>query len=181
MVNNKHAHVRLRRLQLACRIHTCAGSSTVVAQLRELMWTAIPRARLEAQCVIIGSQSATCGPQSPGLRVSFVSCSSVLVQATSVGQAVAGFGVSVLSFLTLWAAPSTEHGEVRRPTDVAGAAFAYFGLSAAVVAASVAGYWWLQELPFWHHYTRAADGRPGAHKCLSVILSVTIASRLAAR
>ncbi len=89
-------------------------------------------------------------------------------QATSVGQAVAGFGVSVLSFLTLWAAPSGEHGEVRRPADVAGAAFAYFGLSAAVVAASVAGYWWLQRLPFWHYYTRTADGREGAHgsKCL---------------
>ena len=85
-----------------------------------------------------------------------------------MGQAVAGFGVSVLSFLTLWAAPSGKHGEVRRPADVAGAAFAYFGLSAAVVAASVAGYWGLQQLPFWHFYTRTADGREGAHrsKCL---------------
>lgn len=82
-----------------------------------------------------------------------------------MGQAVAGFGVSVLSFLTLWAAPPSEHGEVRHPKDVAGPAFAYFGLSAAVVAASVAGYWWLQRLPFWHHYTRTAAGWTGAHKC----------------
>lgn len=79
-----------------------------------------------------------------------------------MGQAVAGAGVSVLAFLTLWAAPGTEPGEVRRPADVARAAFLYFGLSAAVMAASVAGYWWLQRLPFWQYYTRAADGREGA-------------------
>ena len=44
------------------------------------------------------------------------------VQATSVGQAVAGFGVSVLSFLTIWAAPARHRGEVRTPADVATAA-----------------------------------------------------------
>ncbi|CAL8462012.1 g1543 [Coccomyxa elongata] len=83
-------------------------------------------------------------------------CPPIYVQATSVGQAVAGFGVSVLSFLTLWAAPGMEPGEVRRPKDVAGAATAYFGLSAAVMAVSVGGYWWLQHLPFWHFHTRTA-------------------------
>ena len=82
----------------------------------------------------------------------------VRLQATSVGQAVAGFGVSVLSFGTIWAAPARHRGEVRTPADVATAACAYFGLSAAVVAASAAGYWVLQHLPFWHHHCASARG-----------------------
>lgn len=89
-------------------------------------------------------------------------------QATSVGQAVAGFGVSVLSFLTLWAAPGMEPGEVRRPADVAGAATAYFGLSATVMAVSVGGYWWLQHLPFWHFHTRAAISWEGNCACMPI-------------
>lgn len=76
-------------------------------------------------------------------------------QATSVGQAVAGFGVSVLSFGTIWAAPGLQPGEVRAPADVAWSAFAYFCVSAIVIAASAAGYWVLQHSPFWHHYTSA--------------------------
>ncbi len=80
------------------------------------------------------------------------------LQATSVGQAVAGFAVSVLSFLTTWAALVPEPGEERGPRDVAMTAFAYFGLSAAVVVASMAGYWMLQLIPFWLHYTSSHSG-----------------------
>lgn len=61
-----------------------------------------------------------------------------------------------------------EPGEVRRPTDVAGAATAYFGLSAAVMAVSVGGYWWLQHLPFWHFHTRTAVCWEGASACMTV-------------
>ena len=80
------------------------------------------------------------------------------LQATSVGQAVAGFAVSVLSFLTTWAALVPKPGEERGPGDVAATAFAYFGLSAAVVVASMAGYWLLQLIPFWLHYTSSHSG-----------------------
>ena len=73
-----------------------------------------------------------------------------------MGQGVAGFGVSVLSFITIWWAPSPASGEARTPADVAAAACAYFGVSAAVIAAGVAGYWALQRLPFWRHHARAA-------------------------
>ena len=88
----------------------------------------------------------------------------LVLQATSVGQAVAGFAVSVLSFLTTWAALVPEPGEERGPRDVAVTAFAYFGLSAAVVAASMAGYWMLQFVPFWLHYTssHSGHGRPSS-------------------
>lgn len=79
-------------------------------------------------------------------------------QATSVGQAVAGFAVSVLSFLTTWAALVPEPGEERGPRDVAVTAFAYFGLSAAVVVASMAGYWMLQLIPFWLRHTSSHSG-----------------------
>ena len=75
-----------------------------------------------------------------------------------MGQAVAGFAVSVLSFLTTWAALVPEPGEERGPRDVAVTAFAYFGLSAAVVVASMAGYWMLQLIPFWLHYTASHSG-----------------------
>jgi hypothetical protein len=77
------------------------------------------------------------------------------MQATTVGQAVAGFGVSVLSFVTIWAAPDLEPGEIRRPEDVAKSALSYFSVSALVIAASIAGYLVLQRLTFWQHYTRA--------------------------
>ena len=79
-------------------------------------------------------------------------------QATSVGQAVAGVAVSVLSFCTTWAAPVPESGQEKGPADVAGTAFAYFGLSAAVIVASGAGYWMLQFLPFWLHHTSSNSG-----------------------
>ena len=98
-------------------------------------------------------------------------------QATSVGQAVAGFGVSALSFLTLWAAPGMEPGEVRRPADVAGAASAYFGLSAAVMAVSVGAYWWLQHLPFWHFHTRTAVCLEGKIACMPSCAFICLALR----
>ena len=88
-----------------------------------------------------------------------------------MGQAVAGFAVSVLSFLTTWAALVPEPGEERGPGDVAVTAFAYFGLSAAVVVASMAGYWLLQLIPFWLHYTSSHSGHgtyPGMKSHLSV-------------
>ena len=81
------------------------------------------------------------------------------MQATSVGQAVAGFAVSVLSFITTWAALVPEPGQERSPADVAVTAFAYFTLSAAVIVASVAGYFLLQYLPFWLHHTSSHSGR----------------------
>ena len=83
------------------------------------------------------------------------------MQATSVGQAVAGFAVSVLSFITTWAALVPEPGQERSPADVAVTAFAYFTLSAAVIVASVAGYFLLQYLPFWLHHTSSHSGRGG--------------------
>ena len=75
-----------------------------------------------------------------------------------MGQAVAGVAVSVLSFCTTWAAPVPEGGQEKGPADVAGTAFAYFGLSAAVIVASGAGYWMLQFLPFWLHHTSSHSG-----------------------
>ncbi|CAK0783744.1 hypothetical protein CVIRNUC_006943 [Coccomyxa viridis] len=86
-------------------------------------------------------------------------CPPIYVQATSVGQAVAGFAVSVLSFITTWAALVPEPGQERSPADVAVTAFAYFTLSAAVIVASVAGYFLLQYLPFWLHHTSSHSGR----------------------
>ena len=83
---------------------------------------------------------------------------SFCMQATSVGQAVAGFAVSVLSFITTWAALVPESGQERSPADVAVTAFAYFTLSAAVVVASIAGYFLLQYLPFWLHHTSSHSG-----------------------
>lgn len=85
-------------------------------------------------------------------------CCLLALQATSVGQAIAGFAVSILSFLTTWAALVPEPGDERSPGDVAVMAFAYFGLSAAVVVASMAGYWLLQHIPFWLHYTSSHSG-----------------------
>lgn len=85
--------------------------------------------------------------------------SMLMLQATSVGQAIAGFAVSVLSFVTTWAALVPEPGEERGATDVANTAFAYFALSAAVIVASGAGYWMLQFLPFWLHHTSSHSGR----------------------
>lgn len=81
-----------------------------------------------------------------------------VLQATSVGQAVAGVAVSVLSFCTTWAAPVPRGGQEKGPADIAGTAFAYFGLSAAVIVASGAGYWMLQFLPFWLHHTYSHSG-----------------------
>ena len=86
-----------------------------------------------------------------------------------MGQGVAGFGVSVLSFVTIWWAPSSESGEVRTPGDVATAACAYFGVSAAVIAASIAGYWALQRLPLWRHYSRAASMAAGETALLPIL------------
>ena len=83
---------------------------------------------------------------------------SLCMQATSVGQAVAGFAVSVLSFITTWAALVPDPGQERSPADVAVTAFAYFTLSAAVIVASVAGYFLLQYLPFWLHHTSSHSG-----------------------
>lgn len=93
---------------------------------------------------------------------------SLCMQATSVGQAVAGFAVSVLSFITTWAALVPEPGQERSPADVAVTAFAYFTLSAAVIVASVAGYFLLQYLPFWLHHTssHSSHGRLIMSLCL---------------
>ena len=88
--------------------------------------------------------------------------SSPSLQATSVGQAIAGFAVSVLSFITTWAAWVPEPGQERGPGDVAATAAVYFAFSAAVVVASSAGYWMLLYLPFWLHHTssHSGHGRP---------------------
>ena len=94
------------------------------------------------------------------------------VQATSVGQAVAGFAVSVLSFITTWAALVPKPGQERSPADVAITAFAYFTLSAAVIVASVAGYFLLQYLPFWLHHTSSHSG----HGVLIMSLCLILAS-----
>lgn len=91
-----------------------------------------------------------------------------------MGQGVAGFGVSVLSFVTIWWAPSAASGEVRTPADVATAACAYFGVSATVIAASVVGFWALQRLPLWRHYSRAALMAAGEAACsLNDVAAVT--------
>ena len=104
-------------------------------------------------------------PQQPITLCTAHSCYLILshsLQATSVGQAVAGFAVSVLSFITTWAAWVPEPGQERGPGDVAATAAAYFALSAAVVVASGAGYWMLLYLPFWLHHTssHSGHGRP---------------------
>ncbi|CAL5222718.1 g5121 [Coccomyxa viridis] len=123
------------------------------------LWTSASGAVvIWATLISVGLMGATTALLQGGLFGLAGLCPPIYVQATSVGQAVAGFAVSVLSFLTTWAALVPEPGEERGPRDVAMTAFAYFGLSAAVVVASMAGYWMLQLIPFWLHYTSSHSG-----------------------
>lgn len=71
-------------------------------------------------------------------------------------MAVSGFGVSALSFATVWATPSGGSIAPRTPADVAPAATAYFGVSAALTAAAVGGYIALGFLPYWRHHSASS-------------------------
>ncbi|KAK9838449.1 hypothetical protein WJX81_000010 [Elliptochloris bilobata] len=82
--------------------------------------------------------------------------SPLYVQAASVGMAVSGFGVSALSFGTVWATPSDASTAPRTPVEVAPTATAYFGVSAALTAAAVGGYAALGFLPYWRHHSAAS-------------------------
>lgn len=78
------------------------------------------------------------------------------LQAASVGMAVSGFGVSALSFATVWATPSDASMAPRTPAQVAPAATAYFAVSAALTAAAIGAYFALDYLPYWRHHSAAS-------------------------
>lgn len=87
-------------------------------------------------------------------------------QAASVGMAVSGFGVSALSFVTVWATPSDASMAPRTPAQVAPAATAYFAVSAALTAAAIGAYFALNYLPYWRHHSAASLA--GTHACTGV-------------
>ena len=85
-------------------------------------------------------------------------------------MAVSGFGVSALSFATVWVTPSGGSIAPRTPADVAPAATAYFGVSAALTAAAVGGYVALGFLPYWRHHSASSLAGTccshSAHACI---------------
>lgn len=93
-------------------------------------------------------------------------------------MAVSGFGVSALSFATVWATPSGGSIAPRTPADVAPAATAYFGVSAALTAAAVGGYAALGFLPYWRHHsasslTGTCCSLCSAHACTPQLLDAS--------
>ena len=81
-------------------------------------------------------------------------------------MAVSGFGVSALSFATVWATPSDASMAPRTPAQVAPAATAYFALSAALTAAAIGAYYALDYLPYWQHHSAASLA--GTRACMRV-------------
>ncbi|KAK9819625.1 hypothetical protein WJX72_000372 [[Myrmecia] bisecta] len=76
-------------------------------------------------------------------------------QAVVMGQAIAGLGVSLLSFGSTWATPETE--VTPTPAAVAPAAFAYFVSSAVVLVVAIAGCLVLNRLPFAMYHARPKE------------------------
>ena len=72
-------------------------------------------------------------------------CSGKL-QGVLAGQAVAGVAVSVLSFITLWAAPVSGAAATARSLTLP--AFLYFAAATATMVACVVGYTAMWRWPF---------------------------------
>jgi hypothetical protein len=81
-----------------------------------------------------------------------------VLQAVTIGMAVAGLAISLLSGFTLWAGA----GAAAAPTaeDLRAEAVAYFGGSAAIVAAALFGYQLLKRLPYWRHQLEVQGSIP---------------------
>lgn len=79
------------------------------------------------------------------------------LQTLVLGQSLAGVATSVLSLVTTWASPVSQH-ELPDAQDVSKPATLYFLACGLVVLLGILGYWLLPHLRFVQHWT-LKDGK----------------------
>ncbi len=80
-----------------------------------------------------------------------------ILQAVTVGMAIAGLAISLLSLISLWGAAGASSAS-HTAADLEPAAVAYFGGAAFVILVASAGYYLLPFLRFWQYHLQHQEG-----------------------